>query len=116
MGTKQRTNRRKHLRTNYRFDMRAKRVDANQKQIVAALRKIPGVTVHLTHMVADGFPDIVVGYKGRNYLFEIKDGSKPPSAQKLTPDEQVFHDTWKGQVNIATCFDDIYFSIIKPKQ
>lgn len=84
-----------------------RKVDANQKQIVDALRKIPGVTVFSTHTIGKGVPDIVVGYCGLNYLFEIKDGDKPPSQQKLTPMEETFFDTWKGQVKLVTCVDDI---------
>jgi len=43
----------------------------------------------------------MVGYRGKNYLFEIKDGSKPPSKQKLTPDEQEWHDGWLGYVRVV---------------
>lgn len=84
-----------------------RKVDANQKQIVDALRKIPGVSVFSTHTIGKGVPDIVVGYCGLNYLFEIKDGYKAPSQQKLTPMEVRFFETWKGQVKVATCLDDI---------
>ena len=84
-----------------------RKVDANQKQIVDALRKISGVTVFSTHTIGKGVPDIVVGYCNQNYLFEIKDGNKSPSQQKLTPMEETFFDTWKGQVKLASCLDDI---------
>lgn len=79
---------------------RAARVDANQNEIVQALRDM-GASVAITSMVGSGFPDIVVGFRGRNYLIEIKDGSKPSSKRKLTPDEQKFFDTWRGIVFIA---------------
>ena len=68
--------------------MIACKVDNNQREIVKKLRKIPGVTVSITSALGDGFPDIVVGYKGVNHLIEIKDGSKPPSRRKLTPAEE----------------------------
>ena len=84
---------------------RAARVDANQNEIVTMLRKM-GYSVAITSDCGKGFPDIVVGRPGRNYLFEIKDGSKPPSAQKLTEAEQQFCDNWKGQYNVITCLDD----------
>jgi hypothetical protein len=29
-------------------------------------------------------------------LLEVKDGSKPPSAQKLTPQQEVWHRDWRG--------------------
>jgi hypothetical protein len=69
---------------------RAARVDRNQAEIVEALRK-GGCTVFPTHQVGKGFPDIFVWSKGQPYLLEIKDGSKPPSARKLTEDEESFH-------------------------
>ncbi len=84
---------------------RAARIDANQNEIVTMLRKM-GYSVAITSDCGKGFPDIVVGRSGRNYLFEIKDGSKPPSAQKLTEAEQQFCDNWKGQYNVITCLDD----------
>ena len=84
---------------------RAARVDANQNEIVTMLRKM-GYSVAITSDCGKGFPDIVVGRSGRNYLFEIKDGNKPPSAQKLTDAEQQFADAWKGQYNVITCLDD----------
>ena len=51
--------------------------------------------------------DIVVAKNGINVLVEIKDGNKPPSARKLTPDEQKFHDEWKGLIRIVETFDDV---------
>jgi len=47
------------------------KVDANQKQIVNALRKCGYSVLHL-HTLGKGAPDIVVGVSGMNYLFEIK--------------------------------------------
>jgi hypothetical protein len=29
-------------------------------------------------------------------LLEVKDGSKPPSAQKLTPQQEIWHRDWRG--------------------
>lgn len=86
--------------------MRAGRIDANQPEIVAAFRRL-GCTVAITSNVRDGFPDIVVGFRGINLLVEIKDGSKIPSARKLTPDEQKFHDNWKGGAVIVESVDDV---------
>lgn len=75
------------------------KVDANQKLMVAALRKAGYSVLHL-HTLGKGAPDILVGGNGSNYLFEIKDGTKTKSQKKLTPDEIEFHDTWRGQVAI----------------
>ena len=65
------------------------RTDANQPQVVKALRDA-GATVAITSMVGDGFPDLVVGFRGETLLIEVKDGSKPKSEQALTPDEEDF--------------------------
>lgn len=81
--------------------------DRNQPTIVAGLRQIPGVSVAITSGVADGFPDIAVGYRGRTYLFEIKDPAKVPSARRLTEKEEAFHSVWRGHVGIALTLDQI---------
>lgn len=75
---------------------RAARTDRNQAEIVQALRQV-GATVTPTHTVGGGFPDVVCGYRGLTYALEIKDGTKPPSAQKLTAEEERWHDEWRGQ-------------------
>ena len=84
---------------------RAAKVDANQGEIVTALRGI-GATVQPLHGVGSGCPDLLAGYRGRNLLIEVKDGSKPPSARKLTPDQTEWHAGWKGQVCVVDSIDD----------
>ena len=67
------------------------KVDANQARIVEVLRAA-GVRVFITSHVGHGFVDIVC-YRpatGLLRLIEIKDGSKPPSARKLTREEYEF--------------------------
>lgn len=83
------------------------RVDANQKELVKQLRLI-GASVAITSNVGSGFVDIVVGYRGINYLFEIKDGDKPPSQRKLTKDEMKFHDNWQGDCHVVNNIDDCF--------
>ena len=70
------------------------KVDVNQPEIVKALRKF-GATVLITSQLKNCF-DILVGYKGINYIMEIKDENQPPSKKRLTEGEQKFKDTWKG--------------------
>lgn len=79
----------------------AARTDGNQKEIVAELRK-RGCVVATTHALGKGFPDIVVGYHGRNYLFEIKDPAQPPNKRRLTRDEEQFFAIWRqeGQIDV----------------
>ncbi len=82
-----------------------KRVDANQGDIVDALRRL-GCTVMSIASVGRGCPDLVVGIQrpdGRrvNVLLEVKDGRKKPSARKLTPAEREWIDSWRGQVAVV---------------
>lgn len=79
---------------------RAARVDANQAEVVKALRQI-GASVEPIHMVGGGVPDLLIGYMGCNWLFEVKDGNKPQSRQSLTPDEKAWHKSWRGNVYIV---------------
>ena len=78
-----------------------KKVDNNQTKVVKALRDM-GCSVQHLHAVGRGCPDLLVGYKCNNYLLEVKDGEKPESARKLTPDQVIWHYDWKGQVTIVT--------------
>lgn len=78
-----------------------KRVDINQKEIVATLRACGFSVAHL-HAVGKGCPDIVAGRFGVNYLIEIKS----PKG-KLTPAQIEFHDNWMGQVMVVCCVEDL---------
>lgn len=84
---------------------RAAKVDANHGDIVRALRAV-GCSVQSLAMVGAGCPDLAVGYRGRNFLLEVKDGSKAPSARKLTPDEARWHEGWRGTVVTVRTVDE----------
>ena len=49
------------------------------------------------HGVGDGCPDVLVGYRRKNHLLEIK-----VKGGTLTPDQTMFHLAWKGSVSIVT--------------
>ena len=89
---------------------RAARVDANQAEVFKAFRKL-GCSVWDTSRLGGGFPDCVLGYGGVCITVEIKDGSKPPSARKLTPAEIEFRDTWKGGVRLVQNLDDVQINV-----
>ena len=87
------------------------RVDANQADIVAALRSIPGVSVKT------GVDDILIGFKGFNYLIEIKNpetavkkngGLKADALRKSQVDMQ---DNWKGHFAVLWSLDQILAEI-----
>lgn len=79
---------------------RAAKTDANQAEIVAALRAI-GATVQPLHSVGDGCPDLLAGFRGRNLLIECK----MPKTGKLTADQVEWHGGWKGQVAVVEDVD-----------
>lgn len=74
--------------------------DANQPEIVDGLRAI-GCTVVVLHAPSD----LLVGYRGRNVLLEVKDGAKPASAKKLTADQLIFRAEWRGQYDVVETLD-----------
>jgi len=65
----------------------AKRVDANQDQIVVALRAA-GAYVWIISLPVD----LLVGYKGHTFLVEIKTDAK----QRLTALQKDFFQNWGG--------------------
>lgn len=81
------------------------RLDANHNDIVRALRA-SGCSVQSLASLGGGAPDILVGIDGHNYLFEIKDPTKPPSKRRLTPEEESWHLGWRGQVHIIETLGD----------
>lgn len=83
-----------------------KKADKNQPELFKQVRKL-GFSIVSVHEVGKGCPDAIIGARGRNYLIEIKDPLKPPSARKLTPDELRFHSEWKGQVSVVETIDDV---------
>jgi hypothetical protein len=65
----------------------AARVDKNQEKIVATLRNA-GAYVWII-----GLPvDLLVGYKGKTFLVEVKDGPK----KRLTALQDDFFNNWSG--------------------
>lgn len=77
-----------------------KKADANQPEIVKALRGA-GCTVEHLHAVGAGCPDLLCAIDDQVFLIEVKDGSKVPSDQKLTPAQVVWHAQWKAEVHIV---------------
>lgn len=84
---------------------RAAKIDANQPEIVAALRKV-GASVRSLAAVGKGCPDLLVGFRGANYLIEVKDGEKQPSARALTKKQRTFFYTWEGHARVALDVDE----------
>lgn len=84
---------------------RAARVDANQAAVVAALRN-NGATVQCLHQIGSGVPDLLVAYRSQTFCVEVKDGAKPPSKRRLTPDEVAWHEAWGAPVYVIESVAD----------
>ena len=67
----------------------AKRNDFNQKEIVAALKTIPGMTVE----VIEEPVDLMVGWMHTTWLFEVKN---PDTSHGLTDKQKAFIKRWTG--------------------
>jgi hypothetical protein len=76
---------------------RAAKVDSNQSEIVAALRK-RGAVCLIVSQLKNCF-DILVCFNSKVFMVEIKDGNKPLSARKLTEGEQEF----KSKIESVGC-------------
>ena len=84
------------------------RTDANHTPVIEALRGI-GAFVQSLAAIGCGCPDLLVGYRGRWVLMEIKDGEQIPSKRDLTDDEKRWHKSAErggGQIVIVYSADD----------
>ena len=77
----------------------ARRRDANERTIIDTLRAHGAVVYQL-----DSPADLLVGYRQKWFLLEVKDGAKPPSARALTMAE--------AQVELACRIDRLPYAVI----
>jgi hypothetical protein len=91
---------------------RAARIDRNHRQIVRALEQV-GASVQSLAAVGDGCPDLLVGRAGRWFVLEVKDGSKPPSARTLTPEQREWIDRANGDVHVVTSIDEAIHVVMR---
>lgn len=93
---------------------RAAKRDSNHPAVVKALRAAGCGVVDLA-AVGAGVPDLLVcapTWPHEASLIEVKDGGKPPSARKLTPDQEKFHAAWKGRIFVVTSPDEALAAIL----
>lgn len=88
----------------------AKKVDENQPKIVKELRKVPGLSVALDH------DDILVGFRGATYWFEIKNPSrfkKDGTLQKgaLKKSQRSLLNEFSGHYQVVSTSDEILKAI-----
>lgn len=84
--------------------MRAKKVDSNQPTIVKQLKALHVSVQHL-HMVGDGCLDVLLGFRGENFLVELK---RPGLKKKgLKPKQIKFLAEWRGQATVCETLEEI---------
>jgi hypothetical protein len=92
----------------------AKRTDSNHREVIDAFRKaMPDAVLFDASGAGRGCPDTIVGWRGMNYMFEIKDPAKCPSARSLTDAQKEFHLTWQGQVAVVHTAADMCAEIAR---
>lgn len=89
---------------------RSKKDDAQKK--IELWLKVRGIEFADTSGLGDGFPDLVVAYRGDNILFEIKNKPDEP----LTPKEKKFQKRWegKGRYHIVCTYHDVAMFLDPP--
>jgi len=90
----------------------AKRRDENEKEIVAELRS-RGVSVMYSDEV-----DLIIGFRGRTYLFEVKQHDKlflkdgvTFRAGAIKPSQSKLMSTWRGHWSIVWSIEQILTQI-----
>jgi len=83
---------------------RAAQRDANEPGIIDKARKLGASVQPLND--AD-IPDLLIGFRGRNFLVELKDGDKVPSKRKLRPGQKRWHERWRGQVAKCETWEEV---------
>lgn len=72
--------------------------DKNERDIITAYKGIGATVVQLS---IKGVCDLLVGFRGVNYLVEVKEGKN-----NLTPDQIAFFDSWAGQRVVVWTVDE----------
>lgn len=67
-----------------------KRADENQTTIIRALKRV-GASVVVLSQQGDGCPDLLVGFRGRNWLLEVK-----PPGRTLNLRQVAWRGNWQG--------------------
>lgn len=72
----------------------AARKDGNHNAIADAFRAA-GASVIETHRLGDDFPDLVIGWRGRTVLVEVKN---PEGRDRETEGQRLAREAWRGDL------------------
>jgi len=86
---------------------RAARTDDNQHELVEALKKIGAKCYFIGKPV-----DLLVGYRNRNLLLEVKRHDKKGWKSELTQEQKDFIDTWPGDVQVVYSVDEAISAVV----
>lgn len=78
-----------------------KRTDANQALLMGMARGM-GASVADTHEVGDGFPDLVLAWRGYNLLVEVK-----TERGRYTGDQVIWRDEWRAPTYTVRTADEL---------
>ena len=90
----------------------AARADRNQPEIVAALRAL-GAVVQPLHTVGSGVPDLLVAFRNRTFVMEVKDPTKPKGDRQLTPAQVKWHAMWTGEKHVVETIDQAIAALME---
>ena len=81
-------------------------LDKNQPKIIRELKSL-GYSVQSLASIGSGCPDLLVGFNGNNYLFEIKNPERRGAKRFPNELEQEYIGNWKGSIHLAYTSQDI---------
>lgn len=84
---------------------RAARQDSNHGEIAGYFRKFGCSVLNISQLKNCG--DLIVAKNFKTAIIEVKDGAKPPSAQRLTSGEEKFAASWLGLYIVVKDLEDV---------
>ncbi len=79
--------------------------DHNHKTVERAFRLL-GCTVADTSGVASGFPDLVVGFRGRDHKVEVKNRQTSYGRKGKSESQKTFERLWNGNPHVDEVWDE----------
>lgn len=86
---------------------RAARTDDNQHDLVEALKKIGAKCYYIKEPV-----DLIVGFRGRNVLLEVKREDKRGRESAITKSQAEFIEGWPGEIHVVYTIDEAISAVV----
>jgi hypothetical protein len=91
---------------------RAAKRDANHNDVADRFRAL-GCSVFETDRVGEGFPDLIVGCLGVNFLVEVKNPETRYGRAGLNGGQTRFNDAWRGDKVWLVCSEDEATAVVQ---